>query len=214
VESVFFWRILKKTFNYIKSERSIHNKSNITYLLEWPIELSDSTNYCYELEIGAIAQPEEYLFSDFDDAQSSNYDRRFYGRFLGEQYLFGPVYLDAGLSVIYYDKGKWINENSYGITEIRPELNLLGAIKFIPENSLVFELGMDLKGVGLYLWDFSEMEYIKEGDGSYLFTPYLSIETIGLSNFNVQAVVKRSIDKGFINNDDYWELSVNLVRGF
>ncbi len=168
----------------------------------------------YTRTMGAVAQPQSYLFSNIDWAPPSAYDRKSYIKLNGEQKLYKSLTGKGSIGFLYFDKGRWYNDNYYGISEKKPELSFLGALNLSPTHSLTIEAGIEAKGVDYYYWSPApENKHIKTGR-SYLVTPYGQLTINNLPNIDIKAVIKRSIDKGIGDADDYWDFTFTLMRGF
>ena len=192
---------------------SINSRSNKKYFLELGVEASDDINFEYSVSVGALAQPQKYLFDELSWSPVASSDRKFFFRASGYQALSSNLALRGSADIQYFDKGYNYSDGYYGVSEKKPEVALLGEVQYSPFNFLNLNIGGESRTIFYYRWDWDSGSYIR-GSNSYLVTPYISFNIKNESLLSVDAVVRRYIDKGLGAADDYWDIALTIMRGF
>ena len=203
---------LRNQINFLNSKRSAANLMEERFALELGNVFSIDSAIVFSIGGLAVAAPQRYYFTDFDENLLPSHSRLFR--------LFSDLALDwtngwantLGFSIAKFDRGVIINQNYYGIEhkkrEMIPSISLSKSFLFF-----ILTGGFEANIMQIHNFDYAENNYISSGK-SYLLSPFISGNFALKDNLTLDFHTKKNFSRGSFPSKDFWDISLNLSAYF
>jgi len=203
---------LKYQIYFLNSRMSAASRTEERYALELGNVFSKDSAITFSLRGLAVAAPQKYLFADFGGVPLPSHNRSFglvSDLVLGYANGWGNT---LGFSITKFDRGVIHGEDYYGIEEKKRET--ISSIS-LSKSTRIFVLasGFEAKIMKTSHFDYLNNNYKNSGD-SYLLSPFVSGNFTFKENFILDLYAKRSIIKGNLPSNNFWDISLNFSAYF